>query len=789
MPISAYRSILSQFIQRHSNRQDIVQEFHNTIDNARKSVGQPVSSEPELLGLLQKSLSSLQCSYIILGGVDECSNIKSLVKVIDQIGNIPTVRILIFSHPNTHDLVRLIQEDYRLPFGQREVENDIRIYLRRGVEAMAREGRLHPDADINKYVQHLATGANKMFLWAKLMISFLQSPMFTGAMIEQMIWNITLPEGLEAMYDRIFEMMSRAPVHQQKQATRILSWVLYSRRELSIKDLQTVMAPIANDMNVIGEVWPNFAEVVSMITCGLITYQTWNKSTSFRLIHISVSEYIDGWKSFESKPSANGLLRPAKATANLELATTSLKLLLRASWQKQQSGVLETVVHEQPMISYAARFWITHLGSSIAPSSDSLWDVDRLHTMLEEARASISDLLKSPEAVAFYVEVFHRVQRLELGPFYNRPQAQGRETYLEEEIRAILEWVDWAQSLGSLAPSSNFRSTLNTLRDFCSDMAAFTKQWGHKLMDDPSLIYRDALVFNSSRFLPGGKCTKTIHFPPRTTRTEGVSSRPLCHISATSKDTKFIGVLSIWPSERYERFWRDLDPHAAYAQIEGFCTGWTAHYELWSTLDPGRVIFAANLPLESAEVALQMRQAFRHEHGASWKTSFPTTISPDGLIVCILRTLYQFPLSSLNSEPTWKMTVLPLDSMDGFQKRWDPNLSIFDPKNPSIVDFPTGLRLLFRDWYTYTITFSSDCRYLLFSDHQEPFCRNLVLFEDIDGRSTDPCMVLLITLNIPKTELRFVTFHSEEPIVAFVCAQTVWIWKYRAAGNNFYLAT
>lgn len=621
-----------------------------------------------------------------------------------------------------------------------------------------------------------------MFLWAKLMIKFLQSPALTPSMIEQQIWNITLPEGLEVMYDRIFNIMGQSPAHQQELATRILSWVLYSRRELSIKDLQTVVIPISDDVNDIHEVWYNFAEVVSVVTCGLVTYQRTNGSSSFHLIHISASDYIMGWKPTNPQVSSIDLLRPAKVTANLELATTSLQLLLRAGRQRQPSNNSDPRILQQPMISYAAEFWISHLDLSITPSPSSLWDIERHCNRFKELQNVLSRFLTSPNAIATFIEAFHIRQRLNVGPFYGN-QVSELHTALERGIQTVLTWTEWAQTMTFLdSLCQDFQSTLTTLREFCSEMTTFAKQWGQKLIENPSLIWRDALVFHSSRFLPEGSFTRMTSFVPRAAELAGVSSRPLCHISATSKDTNVLGVLSIWPSEQYEKFWRNLDPYAAYHQVERFCTGWTAHYELWSTVNPKMLVFAVTVPCEASEVALQMRQAFRHEHDASWKTSFPTAISPDGLTISILRTLYQFSSSSLSSKPTWKTMVLPLHSMDGFRQKWDHNLNVFDPRSSHIRDLPTCLRLLFRDWYTYTLTFSPDCRYLLFSDHQEPFCRNLVLFGDLNNSRTGPSIVSSITLNTSKAELRLIMFHPTYSLIAFVCAGSVWTWNYRTAG-------
>ncbi|KAF2124263.1 hypothetical protein P153DRAFT_426699 [Dothidotthia symphoricarpi CBS 119687] len=776
-PISAYRSILSQFLHRNSDKQPIVDKFSSVLDNGQKQVGQLVSSEPELIDLLRICLSSLDRTYIILDGVDECNNTKSLIKVIESLGKLSAVRILIFSRPNVHGLTRLIPEQDRLAFGQHEVNDDIRLYLSRSLESMAREHRLHPNADLNQYVQHLVVGADKMFLWAKLMISYLQSPALTCSMIEKLIWNITLPEGLEIMYDRIFDIIGQSPTHQRELATRILSWVIYSRRELSIIDLQTVVASTLNDADAVCEVWPNFVEVVPMVTCGLVTCQKTYGSSNFNLIHLSASEYITEWKPSSLQPSSVDLLRPSKVTANLVLATSSLQLLLRAGRREQPSNGLNSGLHHQPMVAYAARHWISHLDSSIITNPDTIWDHGRLCKSFKELQKSLSSFLTSSKVVATFVDVFYQAEYLGHELRVQSP--------LNRKLRTVLEWTEWVQTSTFLDSSSQeLQSTLTMIRAFCNEMMTFVDQWESKLVNNPSPVWSDALIFRSTRFLPQSDLTSTTSFAPRKVKIAGVSSRPLCHISVTSKDTDVLGVLSIWPSERYEKFWRNLDPYAAYSQVETFCNDWTAHYELWSTDGSKQLIFKVTIPLEAFEVALQMRQGFRHEHDVSWKTSFPTTISPDGLTLSVLRTLYQFSRSSLGSEPAWKKTVLPLHSIDCMRQKWGNDLEVFDPNNSFVKNLPTSLRLLSRDWYTYTITFSPDCRYLLFSDHQVPFKRNLILFGNLNNGRSQPDILSLTVLNTAKAELRLTIFHPTSPLIAFVCSQSAWIWNFGVEASS-----
>lgn len=770
MPVSAYRSILSQFIHRHSEEQEIMDRFSSIIKRGRASVGQAISSEPELIELLKISLASLDCAYIILDGFDECSNIKSLVKVIELLGKLLPVRILIFSRPNIHELVRIIPEKDRLAFDQDEVSGDIWIYLSRSLEDMAREHRLHDDANLEQYVEHLVLGADNMFLWAKLMITYLQSPSLTKTTIERLIWSITVPEGLGSMYDRIFNNIGQSTRHQQELATRILSWVIYSRRELSVEDLQTVVALTSGDDDAICEGWSNFEEVVPIVTCGLVTCQRTNESSSScTLIHLSASEYLKERGQPTSPISSIDLLRPATVSANLELAMTCLRLLLRAGQSSTRSGHGLPYMH---MLPYAAKYWISHLSSS---SPRSARDFERLVDNIKNLQEALSGFLTSPKVVATFIEAFYAGEHLEL--------LDRLENRLSRELRTLLDWIQQIQPSSFTDTCPDLQSTLAMLHAFCLEMSTFAEQWECKLVKDPGLIWRDALIFCSTRFLPQSSDANTTFFTPRITNLAGVSSRPLCHISVTSKDTDILGVLSIWPSDRYEKFWRNLDPYLAYSEVESFCTGWTAHYELWSTEGSKQLIFETTIPLETSEIALQMRQAFRHEHESSWKTSFPTAISPDGLTLSILRTLYQFSRTSIRSEPTWKTTILPLDSIEGIRQKWGHDLGVFEPNRPNIEHLPTALRLLHRDWYTYTTTFSPDCRYLLFADHQAPFRRNLVLFENFSTSNAGISTVSSINFRAARTELRFIIFHPTLPLIAFVYGQSVWTWNFKATGK------
>lgn len=782
--IHAYRALLDQMLQRHHTNSDLVQKISSVMRNGDSIAGKmEESSMPALKELLQLCLPCLANPTIILDGVDECQDSDDLAKTLSSLMQIPPLKIAVFSRPNVLGIQTLIKEEDRLYFGQVEVDEDIKIFFRRQLREMVegREKLLRPGIDIEESVNRLVVGADKMFLWARLMVSYLQCRALTPFRREMAIQKIASPEGLEAMYDRIFDLIGQSPKPQQQLATGILTWLIYSRRPASMTVEDLAMAAKhyndddGGDDDDLSQPWEGFRDAVSVVTCGLVTVHG-NTNLPVKSLHLSTVDYIKQWRPAGSIVTQLDLLRPGRYTANLDLAIRSLQLILRSARRRHLSKAASLTVQYPFMTLYAASGWPLHLYSAVSMDAGDIWDLERYRPLIHRLQHVLSAFLATPNAVATFIE-----------GFYTRSwEIEGNEKYSLPKLPWVLgfakTWTNWVQQNPVLSDmlSPDIRVTFDEFSAFYNDMSNFADMWEKKAINNPSIVWDDALVFNTSRFLPRPELGHRVTLVPQNVNLGGgSSSRKLCHISAASTDGRVLGVLSVWPSAQYESFWRNLDPDAAYAQVESFCDGWLARYELRSTDGTYSHLSDIVIPLEPSEVALQMRQSFRHEHDVSWKTSFPMAISPNGLSLVILRTVYQISHESLlRSRPSWRSSILPLHTIDNLWDRWiESRLRPFNPVTSSLQCLPPTLRLLSRDWYRYSTTFSSDSRYLLFSDRFGPFTGHLVLFcvpENggirLIANTTYSC--------IKSRSIELTTFHPVLTILAFVSAGRVYVWDY-----------
>jgi hypothetical protein len=93
------------------------------------------------------------------------------------------------------------------------------------------------------------------------------------------------------------------------------------------------------------------------------------------------------------------------------------------------------------------------------------------------------------------------------------------------------------------------------------------------------------------------------------------------------------------------------------------CTDWVARFELWTIADEPLCVADGSIPLDPDEIHLQFQHSMWQEDpsytAGHWRIQFPTAISPQNRLVCIIRTVYYFTITKRN-EAQLHAVQLPL---------------------------------------------------------------------------------------------------------------------------------
>jgi hypothetical protein len=552
--IAAYRSILAQVIQDHSHDTEIIDKFTFAMG---KRDGQLHATSQELVELLHLCAEYSGGLLIVLDGIDECSDSSALVRTLTQIAAAAPVKLLFSSRYQVAPLARSISSPQRLPVDRSLVSKDIRIYLFRRIEEFLEDDLLPPDSECEEIVEHLQKGADGMFLWAKLMVKYLECPAMTPAFRKRVILSVTMPEGLDAVYERILSWIMQGTSVQHNLARRVLMWLLFAYRPLTAAELQQALdactEPIAQEGD---EHISHFNEAVLLACGGLIEpyktrdpYSHWNlqvdltihseHAQGYRFVHLSVREFLMTAAAAKPKAASNespevqGLV-PLRADANVEMCRSCVRYLSTSMPHRPLSGRLgertsETAIQRSfPFLMYAASFWIRHLLEMKNASSYS--DTRQQTRYIESSSRLCSDLCRLTTnnlALMAWVEAVYM-------PYDGRP-----------DFVALLEWARWASStlLGK-----THQTLVADLEDLAAALNSLDTHWSLKLSENSSIIWSEVPAWTPSRFW--AKSTEfDIHsLAPQSQRTPGLSSKYLCMTSETSTNASHVAVLSIWSS-------------------------------------------------------------------------------------------------------------------------------------------------------------------------------------------------------------------------------------------------
>ena len=223
-PQAAYRSMLTQIVHSDRHDQDVLDRFAFAMDDS--TTGQTTATHFELVEMVEMLMQNDPRTVLVLDAIDECSNVRTLTEVLVKLSVTCSTKMILFSRYNVHNLIQYVPSRFQLAISRDLVSKDIQSFFSHAVDDLLEDGLLLPSSGPVDIVAHLVNGADGMFLWARLMVNFLNLTVHTPASRLRVITDVVSPEGLEDMYDRILAVIEQSGTTTCSFAKRVCTGFL-----------------------------------------------------------------------------------------------------------------------------------------------------------------------------------------------------------------------------------------------------------------------------------------------------------------------------------------------------------------------------------------------------------------------------------------------------------------------------------------------------------------------------------------------------------------------------------
>ncbi|KAF8533302.1 hypothetical protein BDD12DRAFT_984533 [Trichophaea hybrida] len=327
--------------------------------------------------------------YILIDALDECdeesrmnflNKLKHLLR--DSATTTQLMKIIVTSRPH---IPVTLTDVIELPLTAENLKNDIIAFVEASVqEQLQLSGTLGVEVQ-----QALIQGANGMFLWVSLILDDLKkSTNTTPRAIRKALQ--TLPTDLPGIYINI---LSKIRKEDQETAQRILQWVVWAMRPLTLQELtiaiavlpkHTCMSSIQDDMHT------DLKRALRLIFGPMLRIED---NDTVHLVHQSAKDFLltDGEVFSHSVPA----LVSSSVESNRQLAASCLAYLslnecenepaiFEYRWDIFNKKDIEILLHTLPFLDYAATHWPAHARQ--ADRSDGYGDLFIAFQKLTQSR-------------------------------------------------------------------------------------------------------------------------------------------------------------------------------------------------------------------------------------------------------------------------------------------------------------------------------------------------------------------------------------------------------------------
>ncbi|KAF5013300.1 hypothetical protein FDECE_695 [Fusarium decemcellulare] len=771
----AWRAIVAQLYKQSCQ----IEQVRDIFSLAVRKVLDPASEE-ELLDVLRLCAAVLPRVSIVADGIDECAEATQFFHDVCRLCDVPRVRVALFSRPNVapirqSSLVTSIQTN------RKALDRDIAKFFNQELVSLMRLGQLprHAEPHISSLTDHLVYRSDGMFLWARLMITYLQSPALTPAQKLRIAREKT-PERINNLYLRIFDLIRSLDEPSQRLARKIFLWCGHAYNQLTAQELHAVTSD---------EFQSDDDELVDMdnviiITCGGLVEK--RSDGTFHFIHLTAKEFM----SSNILTSPSGIdFAPSPARAMGEIARTCLTYLnvrmpaSPLSGDMSRKATVDELVIQQPFLSHAVLNWCFYLNHML--------DMDRQES-LSSCDTSTRDCLLVLEK--FFTLKLNIMAWLEafftLTP--NKPPGKGIFIPMDSVVSSLkASHVSLCQISSSILTASlDKTSLLNDLEEFAHTLNRINNTWGDTLCHRPQEIWNDVTLFTVSRFLQ--PTAAAIVQPVETKNLEDDDKGdPKFFISASSTDGQRMGVLQVWPSPLFNMLWSRPSDFCDYVkrhcdfmglpqdinlenaqQAERFipllCPGWTAQFQVskLGNSEP-EMLYSTDIEISEQEIALQLRQSFRQGPLGEWKLYFPMAISPSLAIVVVLRTVYAMG-PDLKCHNVNRPTSLVLNSAD------------IDPEDSNW----SNKRRFFELPYSYKTKVGCDDKFLLLQEEDPRLVGQVsvvVFCLIVNARGIEAHCVNRLSYKPGNEHESLCELHWQQPWLIFVASSSLQAWNLQEA--------
>ena len=474
----AFRSLLAQLLHQRQNDKELLNAMLMLMYT--KGSGQSIASDDQVDEVLFFGLRSDLRTFIVIDGVDDCRDQASFFRRLRVFQSIPSCHIMLLCRPTVNASKELSRKHFQYRLKRGENYSDIEEYVRPHIVEMIESGMIPHGHDAKDLVWQIVQRSSSLFLWAKLMINYLECIALTPRDRADAIINITSFEGLDNIFEKIILSIRSKPSRQQETAFRVFQLLKVSYRPLTVDELEAATAvhsgrATSKELDYI----VNFETSIVQICGALIEVCN---DQRFDFVHSSVAEYLG---------RENAIWKIDPTMAQTLVANICLSYLVNDMPPSPLAGCSETVPHPLvvgnalPLLSYASRYWTDHTVYALEALKDAnqLQNKD-IREALISLQPSVEAFLNSSNTICAWVEACY---------VFRRAPCLHHIANAANILRC--------SEVGKFQGRQGLLKLVERICQLSCDLSALDREWAHVLASEPNEIWSPSIrLFTGSLF-------------------------------------------------------------------------------------------------------------------------------------------------------------------------------------------------------------------------------------------------------------------------------------------------